>query len=297
MEQKSSTSSKIQVAIQGGAGAFHEIAARNHFNANLEVIPCDTFEELINQVSNQNVTYGIMAIENTVAGSLIPNYVLLRENPVKVIGEEYLRIKQNLVALPGQKVEDISEVHSHYMAIAQTRKYFASLPHIRLVESIDTALSAKEIQDKQIVGRAAIASKLAAEKYGLEILAHSIETNKKNYTRFLVITHRDTPVHLNGSRTKASVSFSLPDQPGSLSQVLSVLAFYGLSLSKIQSMPIVGRAFEYFFHIDLLYSDYNRYQQALEAIRPLITDLQILGEYAQGLTSFQQIHKAEEELA
>lgn len=280
-----------KIAIQGGAGAFHEIAARNYFRTSIEVHPCETFENITTMLANKEIEYGIMAIENTVAGSLVPNYVLLKESPIKIMGEEYLRVKQNLVALPGQKIEDLTEVHSHYMAIAQTRKYFKQFSNIKLVESVDTALSAQKIQDKKLVGKGAIASDLAAKMYGLEILAAGIETNKRNYTRFLILTHQDNQDNLPENISKASLCFSLPHQKGRLSQVLSVLAFYDLDLTKIQSMPIVGKEFQYFFYVDLTFDSYERYQQSITAITPLVVDLQILGEYKYSIETLENIHQ------
>ncbi len=291
MKNNSTVDVKVEkVAIQGGVGAFHEIAARNFFNTDIEVQPCSSFETITDLVANKEIDYGIMAIENTVAGSLIPNYVLLKESPVKIIGEEYLRVKQNLMALPGQKIEDITEVHSHYMAIAQTRKFFKNYPDIKLVESVDTALSASKIHNKKLIGKGAIASDLAAELYGLEILANGIETNKRNYTRFLIITHQNNNGFLLTNISKASLCFSLPHQKGSLSQVLSVLAFYDLNLTKIQSMPIVGKEFQYFFYVDISFDSYERYKQGLSAITPLVTDLKILGEYKYSIESLENIH-------
>lgn len=280
-----------RIAIQGGAGAFHEIAARNYFSEEIEVVPCDTFENITTLISNKEIEYGIMAIENTVAGSLIPNYTLLKESPVKIIGEEYLRIKQNLIALPGQKIEDLKEVHSHYMAIAQSRKFFKNYPNIKLVEAIDTALSVKEIKENNQIGRGAIASNLAAEMYDLEIIAEGIETNKRNYTRFLLITHKDNgPKIEEEDISKASICFSLPNYQGRLSQVLSVLAFYDLDLTKIQSMPIVGKEFQYFFYVDLSFGKYEKYANGLAAIKPLVVDLQILGEYTYSIETLENIH-------
>lgn len=290
MSSTSEISTKKTAAIQGGHGAFHEIATRKYFGNSVEVLPCETFDNIIEKLEAKEVDFGVMAIENTVAGSLVPNYVLLRESPVKIIGEEYIRVKHNLVALPGQKIKDIKEVHSHYMAIAQCRKYFKQFPEIKLVESVDTALSARKIQEKKLVGKGAIASDLAAKLYGLEILAEEIETNKKNYTRFLILEHADSDAKHEGCCTKASLCFSLPHHKGSLSQVLSVLAFYDLNLTKIQSMPIIGKEFKYFFYADLTFENYERYQQCLVAIKPLVVDFQILGEYKHGLESLGIIH-------
>jgi len=279
-----------RVAIQGGAGAFHEIAARNYFKTAIEVLPCDTFENITTLLANKEIEYGIMAIENTIAGSIIPNYVLLKDSPIKIIGEEYLRVKQNLLALPGQSIDDLTEVHSHYIAIAQCRNFFNKYPHIKLVESIDTALSARKIHDKKLIGKGAIASDLAAEMYGLEILASGIETNKRNYTRFLILTHKDNEGNSEENISKASICFSLPNYQGRLSQVLSVLAFYGLDLTKIQSMPIVGKEFQYFFYVDLAFVDFEKYFQGLNAIKPLIVDLHILGEYKYSIETLENIH-------
>lgn len=291
MDLSSQNASPIKtVAIQGGFGSFHEIAARKFFTDEIKIIPCDTFEEVTQLVSTHQIDYGVMAIENTVAGSLIPNYTLLRESPVKIIGEEYLRIKQNLVALPGQQIKDISEVHSHYMAIAQCRDFFKQYPKIKLVEAVDTATSAMLIHEKQLIGKGAIASDLAAELYQLEILAPEIETNKRNYTRFLIINHQDANGNHHSNCSKASLCFSLPHQKGSLSRVLSVLAYYDMDLTKIQSMPIVGKEFQYFFYADLVFPDFERYRQSLTAITPLIVDLQILGEYKHGRESFETVH-------
>lgn len=284
------TEKNKMIAIQGGNGAFHEIAARNYFDTEIKVKPCETFEDITNAIAKKEVDFGIMAIENTVGGSLIPNYVLLKESPVKIIGEEYLRVKQNLLALKGQNIEDLKEVHSHYMAIAQCRRFFKNYPEIKLVESTDTALSAAEIQENNLVGRGAISSDLAAELYGLEILKPEIETNKRNYTRFLILAHEDVEDNNTKDCSKSSLCFSLPHKKGSLSQILSILAFYDLDLTKIQSLPIVGKEFQYLFYLDLSFENYKKYKQSLNAIEPLVTDLQILGEYKYGIESLKDIH-------
>lgn len=292
MDKTSNISDKKLVAIQGGYGAFHEIAARKFFSQEeIDVQPVDTFDQITDELSTKELTYGMMAIENTVAGSLVPNYALLREAPIKIVGEVYLRIKHNLVALPGQKIEDITEVHSHYMAIAQCRKYFKqNYPEIKLVESVDTALSARKIQDEKLIGKGAISSELAADLYDLEILAPSIETNKRNYTRFLVLTHQDNEGNCVQDCNKTSLYFSLPHHKGSLSQVLSVLSFYDMDLTKIQSMPIIGKEFRYFFYVDMIFEDYSRYQQAITAISPLVVDLKVYGEYIHAIESLEDIH-------
>jgi prephenate dehydratase len=232
-----------------------------------------------------------MAIENTVAGSILQNYSILKEKPVTIIGEEYLRIEQNLMALPGQSIGDLNEVHSHYMAIEQCRAFFADFPQIKLVESSDTALSAKEITEHQIQGRGAIASLLAAETYNLEVIAAGIETNKHNYTRFLIIEKENELSGKPGGADKSSLCFSLHHQTGSLSKVLSIIAFYDINLTKIQSMPIIGKEWQYFFYVDVIFDDYLRYRQCMSAISSLVEDLHILGEYKQGIKSFEEVYK------
>jgi prephenate dehydratase len=277
-----------KVAIQGGYGAFHEIAAKHYFqNDHIEIITANTFKDLFKSLRMNHADLGIMAIENSLAGSILPNYGLLQESNMKIIGEIYLRIKQNLVALPGQKIEDIKEVFSHPMAILQCQLFFNNYPHIKLIDSIDTALSAKEIHDNQLKGTAAIASKLAADKYNLEILQESIETNKMNYTRFLILADKKG-IHKPGpSINKASIYFALAHEIGSLSKILSIFSFYNINLTKIQSMPIMGKDWEYQFYVDVTFKDYKIYHQAIDAVRPFTSDLGIMGEYEKGNTVYE----------
>jgi prephenate dehydratase len=287
MIQKANQKDPLRVAIQGGYGAFHEIAARKYYKGSeLEIVPCDTFIDLFDSVADGRADSAAVAIENSVAGSLIPNYALLSRSELKVTGEVYLRIIQNLIGLPGLEIDDIKEVHSHPMAILQCQDFLEPLRQkgVKVVESIDTALSAKWISEKGLKGVAALASDLAADMYGLEIIAESIESNKRNFTRFLIVEPESNlekdPGRVTGN--KASVCFTLPHQVGSLSQVLSVLAYYKINLSKIQSLPAVGKEWEYFFYLDILYDDYDMYKKSLSAIVPLIDQLQILGEYRSG---------------
>lgn len=282
----------VKVAIQGGYGSFHEIAARRYFNGTpVEIQPCLTFMDVARSLRNGYSDYGLMAIENTVAGSILQNYSIIKEKPVSIIGEVYLRIEQNLVALPGQTIHDLNEVHSHYMAIEQSRAFFEKFPQIKLVESLDTALSAKEISENSIAGRGAISSRLSAQIYNLNIVAEGIETNKRNYTRFLVL-RADQPKNIDTIESdKSSLCFSLPHQTGSLSKILSIIAFYDINLTKIQSMPILGKEWQYFFYIDVVFNDYSRYRQSLNAITPLVEDLHILGEYKQGIHSLENVYK------
>ena len=275
------------VAIQGVSGAFHEIAARQFFQGEeIEILPCLTFKDLFKALSEDPNLLGIVAIENTIAGSLLQNHNLVRDSGCMVIGEHKLRIEHNLAALPGQKLEKIKEVYSHPIALMQCEDFLDNHKHIKAIESEDTALSAKEIGENQLTKRAAICSTLAAEKYGLEILAHSIETNKRNFTRFLIIAQPGQAKELikGVQLDKASIVFTLPHEEGSLAKVLSILSFYHINLTKIQSLPIIGEEWKYQFYINLTFNDYNRYRQSLEAILPLTKDFQILGEYKEAPT-------------
>lgn len=266
-----------KIAIQGVHGCFHEQAARLYYGNDIDVLECLSFEELFLNLDEENVTGAIMAIENTVAGGLLPNYSLLHKYGRQIKGEIFLRIQQNLMALPGQRIEDIKEVHSHYMAIAQTREFFKKYPHIKLVESEDTAKSAAEIAGNKQKHAGAIASSLAAELFGLNILQAGIETHKQNFTRFLILDDsiRVEPCNID----KASLCFSLPHSTGKLSQVLSIFSFYDLNLTKIQSLPIPGREWQYFFYVDLKFDKYDRYKEALNAVSPLLEDITVMGEY------------------
>ncbi len=274
-----------KIVIQGGYGAFHEIAANYYFEGEeIEIMPRLTFKDLMKSLKKNNADYGIMAIENSLAGSILPNYSLLQNSNMRIIGEIYLRIEQNLVALPGQTIDQIHEVYSHPMAILQCEDFFDNYPHIRLIESPDTALSAKDIRDNGLAGTGAIASRLAAENYKLEIIAAGIETNKKNYTRFLIIVENNNHNHETStlSVNKASICFALAHKIGSLSKILSILSYYEINLTKIQSIPIIGKEWEYQFYVDVEFGDYSLYQKSLEAVKPFTSNLGILGEYQKG---------------
>ena len=270
---------KKKVAIQGIAGSYHDIAAHNYFEGEeIEIIPCNTFRDVIATIKKDPSVLGLMAIENTIAGSLLQNHELIRESGLNIIGEYKLRISHSLVALPGTTIHDVTEVNSHPIALMQCGDFLDTIPHAKIVEKEDTALSARWIAENKLKGHAAICGKMAAQIYGLEVLAEGIETNKRNFTRFLAIADRWTADEiLRGvDRDKSSLVFALPHTAGSLSKVLSVLSFYDMNLTKIQSLPIIGREWEYLFYIDLTFTDFLRYKQALEAIRPLTKDLKIL---------------------
>ena len=243
----------------------------------IEIIECDNFEDLYLAMDSGKADAAIMAIENTVSGGLLPNFELLRKYQREIKGEIFLRIKQNLMALPGQDISDIKEVRTHYMAINQTREFFREHPQIRLVESEDTAKSAAQVAREGLKGVGAVASELAAELYGLDIIAESIETFKQNFTRFLILDENYSPSE--SAIDKSSICFTLPHTAGSLAHVLTILSFYGMNLTRIQSLPIPGREWQYFFYADIKFEDMERYRQALSAVRPLMEDLRILGEY------------------
>lgn len=270
-----------RIAIQGVKGCFHEQAARLFYEGSgldaPDIVECATFDGLYKSMATGLADSAVMAIENTVSGGLLPNFELLRKYDHKIKGEVFLRIQQNLMAVPGQKIEDIKEVRTHYMAINQTREFFKDYPWIRLVESEDTAKSAAEVAGEGLKGVGAVASELAAELYGLEILAESIETYKQNFTRFLIL---DDALEVEQDKiNKASWCFTLCHKPGSLAHVLTILSFYDMNLTRIQSLPIPGQEWQYFFYVDIKFDDYLRYQQAFSAVRPLMEDIDVLGEY------------------
>ena len=274
-----------KIAIQGVKGCFHEQAARLFYQEHGNIVPqtveCLTFDDLYKSIERGQADAAVMAIENTVSGGLLPNFELLRKHDRKIKGEVFLRIQQNLMALPGQTIEDIKEVRTHYMAINQTREFFKDYPWIRLVESEDTAKSAADVAQGGLMGVGAVASTLAAELYGLDILAESIETYKQNFTRFLIL---DDALEVDKTKVnKSSMCFTLPHAPGSLAHVLTILSFYGMNLTRIQSLPIPGHEWQYFFYVDIKFDDYLRYEQALSAVRPLMEDLNILGEYTSAI--------------
>lgn len=273
-----------RITIQGQPGCFHETAARCSFpGEQVEILPCDSFDQQFARMAADPTLLGIAAIENTIAGSLLPNHELLQQSRARIIGEQKLRISHVLAALPGQTPDDIAEVRSHPIALMQCGDYLKAHPAMKVVERDDTAGSAREIAEQRLRGTAAICGAGAAELYGLEILERGIETNKHNFTRFLLLADRSRAAGFTDpARTnKASLVFSLPHTQGSLSKVLTLLSFYEINLSKIQSLPIIGREWEYRFYVDVTFDDPVRYRQAIEAARPLTSDFRILGEYAE----------------
>ncbi len=278
-----------QITIQGVAGCYHDAAAREYFKSHfpqdsVETLPCDTFRQMFERLDVDPSLIGIVAIENTIAGALLQNHELLRRSSLTIVGEHKMRISHVLAALPGQTVDDITEVNSHPMALMQCEQYLHRYPGMKMIEAFDTAGSARMIAERKLMGHAAICGRYAAELYELQILESGIETNKRNFTRFLILADPLTATELLPKETdldKASIVFTLPHAQGALSKVLTILSFYDMNLSKIQSMPIIGREWEYRFYVDLTFQSYARYLKAIDAVRPLITDFKSLGQYKQ----------------
>lgn len=272
-----------RVTIQGVAGCYHDAAAREYFKGEeITTIPCDSFPEMFDVLDNDASLIGILAIENTIAGSLLQNHELLRRSNLQIVGEYKMRISHVLAALPGQSIDELEEVNSHSMALMQCEQFLRRHPNLKMVEKFDTAGSAKEIAEENLLGHGAVCGEYAASLYGLNILERGIETNKRNFTRFLIIADplvagelRPREEQLN----KSSIVFTLPHTHGALSKVLTIFSFYDINLSKIQSLPIIGREWEYRFYVDLTFDSYVRYRQSIDAVRPLINDFRILGEY------------------
>lgn len=277
----------IEVTIQGVAGCFHDAAARGFFGIHFpeeEITPiaCETFPSMFKILEGHPRLFGIMAIENTIAGALLQNHELLRKSDFKIVGEHKMRITHSIAALPGESAESIDAVLSHPMALMQCDRYLEQHPRMKPVEWFDTAGAARDISSRSLKGKAAICPLLAARLYGLDVIESGIETNKRNFTRFLVLAHESKyrSLHLPEELiNKASIVFILPHTQGALSKILAILSFYDLNLTKIQSMPIMGREWEYRFYVDLTFDDLQRYHQAIDAILPLTTEFKTLGEY------------------
>ncbi|MCK9423948.1 MAG: prephenate dehydratase [Bacteroidales bacterium] len=279
----------IHIAIQGGYGSFHEIAARSIiFNSPITIVPCVTFNDLFDQLNEKKVDCALIAIENSLAGSLLPNFTLLRQSGAKIYYEKSLRIEQNLITLPCQILDEIFEIHSHPIALQQCTEFLDPLRKkgIKIIASDDTAQSAKWLREKRTKGIAVIASRLAAEIYRLSILVRNIETNRFNFTRFLLITKNDNVKNLEfitkQKINKASICFTLQNAIGSLAKILSILSDFRMNLSLVHSIPVIGTEWETWIYTDLNFDEYSSYLLALEAIRPFVIELNILGEYQNG---------------
>lgn len=273
-----------RIAIQGERGSFHDIAAHQYFEGEqVQLVCCATFEQVFDQMKADPTLIGVVAIENTIAGSLLHNYELLRSSNATIVGEHKLHIQHSICCLPDDDWATVTEVHSHPVALMQCRSFLAAHTAIKAVESEDTAGSAEYISRNKCRGWAAICHADAARMYGLKVLEDHIEDNKHNFTRFLILSNPQKSDYLRplNKVDKASLVFSLPHSEGSLSKVLTILSFYDINLTKIQSLPIIGHEWEYLFYVDVTFDDPIRYRQSIDAITPLTRELKIIGEYEQ----------------
>jgi len=269
--------SKKNIGIQGIPGSFHHIVANEYYGSNINIDEFQTFEMMSRHLAEGKSNASIMAIENSIAGSIIPNYALIDEYNLSIVGEYYLKISHNLLALENQSIDDIKEVHSHPMALLQCRDFFKKHPKIKLVEDTDTALSAKKIYMNNVNGIAAIASALASHLYSLDILAENIQTIKNNQTRFVVL-ERSTPKS-KSVFNKASIKFELDHKRGSLATILNVLSDCKMNLTKIQSMPKIETPWRYSFFVDITFKSLDDYFKAKSIIEIMAKDFKVLGEY------------------
>lgn len=270
----------MKIAIQGIKGSFHHEVANKYFGEDIELKECLSFVEIPDLINKKAVKGGVMAIENSLAGAILPNYALIDENNLVIKGEVHLPIHHHLMALEGQSLDDIKEVWSHPMAILQCRKFFRDYPNIKLVEAADTAEVAQQIQQKQLKGIAAIASKKAAKIYDLAVIADKIQTREHNYTRFFILSEQKSTSAI-AEKNKASLKFITKHQTGSLADVLQVFSKNNISLTKIQSMPIIDEPWQYAFFVDVIFDDYDTYQKSLGQVASKVNNLKVLGEYKQ----------------
>ena len=269
---------KKRIAIQGIRGSNHHQVAREYFGEEIDLVECLSFHGLVDRLLDGEADKGVMAIENSIAGSIIPNYALVYENDLHIIGEHYLNIHHNLMALKGQSLTDLREVRSHPMALLQCREFLKTQPHIKMVEDVDTAETAKRIQEMQLSGIAAIAPRAAAELYDLEIIAPEIQTIKNNATRFIIVktTNKELPKE---TINKASLRFLTDHKRGSLATVLNVMSDCNLNLTKIQSLPIIETPWKYSFFVDVTFEAYAHFEKAKSLLMIMSEDFRVLGEY------------------
>lgn len=267
-----------KIAIQGIKGSFHHQVVLEYYKQDLNIDECLTFEDLAKSLSNGKSKQAVMAIENSIAGSIIPNYALIDKNNFQIIGEYFIPIQQNMMVLEGQNIDDIKEVHSHPMALLQCMDFLQKYPHIKLVEDKDTAETAQRISTQKLLGVAAIASQAAAKMYQLDIIAPSIQTIKNNMTRFVILS-KDKLEIPKEEISKASLKFQLNHKRGSLAAMLNVMSDCKLNLTKIQSMPIIETPFKYSFFVDVTFDNYEDYEKAKSIIKIMAEDFKVLGEY------------------
>ncbi|MAU26618.1 MAG: prephenate dehydratase [Muricauda sp.] len=272
----------LKVAIQGIKGSNHHQVAKEFFGQNIELVECLSFDKMIDHLLNGTADKGVMAIENSIAGSIIPNYNLICQNKLHIIGEHYLNIHHNLMVLNGQTIDDLEEVRSHPMALLQCMDFLKQYPHIKLVEDVDTAETAKQIQERQLRHIGAIAPKAAAELYGLTIIAPEIQTIKNNATRFIVIK-KQNKVLPKEEINKASLRFITDHKRGSLATVLNVMSDCNLNLTKIQSLPVIETPWKYAFFVDVTFGQYDHFAKAKSLLEIMLEDFTVLGEYKNAL--------------
>lgn len=265
------------VAIQGIESSYHHQAAQAYFGLDIPILECSSFRAVADAVLNHKAKYGVMAIENTIAGAIIPNYDLIDKNNLHIIGEHYIDIRHQLMALPGQSIEALTEVHSHQMALLQCADFFTQYPHIKLVEDKDTASTALDIKNKQLKGIGAIASVSSAKLFGLEILASDIQTMENNATRFFILS-KNEPKELTDFN-KVSLKFQLPNKKGSLATVLNVISHCDLNMTKIQSLPVLHEPWKYAFFIDLEFDNQENFQKMYHLLDIMAENIKILGKY------------------
>ena len=268
------------IAIQGILGSYHHQVAQEYFVDSFEIVECATFDDVADKLVQSECTYGIMAIENSIAGSIIPNYALIDRYNLPIVGEYYINIHHHLMALPGQTLDDIIEIHSHPMAILQCKEFFKKHDQITLIEDVDTAGAAKKVSEQKLINTAAIASKIAAELYDLEIIASDIQEVKDNMTRFVILGQSSSQDTIN----KVSLRFGTEHKRGSLAAVLNVLSDCRMNLTKIQSLPVIETPWKYFFFVDATFGDYADFEKAKSILKIMLEDFKILGEYKGGLT-------------
>ncbi len=266
------------IAIQGIQGSFHHQVALNYFSSDIQLLECLTFDALADALVSGEATQAVMAIENSIAGSIIPNYALLDRHNLQIIGESYLNIEHNLMGLKGQSISDLKEVHSHPMALLQCKAFFSDYPHIRLVEAEDTADIARKINKEQLLGIGAIASVKASDIFDLKLYAESIQTIKNNVTRFVIVQAKGALVE-EKQINKAALKFVLDHQRGSLAAILNVMSDCQLNLTKIQSLPVIETPGKYAFFVDVTFDVFDQYKKAQSIIEIMATEFKILGEY------------------
>lgn len=276
----------MKIAIQGILGSNHHIVTNAYFGAENELLCCHSFESLVQKLLRDEADMGVMAIENSLAGSIIPNYALLYDHNLKVVGEYYQEISHHLMAKEGQSIEDITEVHSHPMALLQCTQFFKKYPKIKLVEAADTALVAQQIHENNQLGIAAIAPGLAANLYELQTLATDIQNLKTNSTRFLIVTKAQETLETEKAN-KASLRFLTEHKRGSLAAILNMMSDCRLNLTKIQSLPVIETPWKYAFFVDVTFDDYAYFKKALALIELMAEDAQVLGVYSDHLKQIQ----------